>query len=82
MRVGISVRCSICGRSKAPHGRSAPDAMYGSLCNSDCCGYDSAPLPGCLWPGETEEDFGYTICANATVEQETLASVSPQAKEN
>ena len=69
MKVGITVECTVCGRSKKPHGRSAPMAMANGLCDDDCPGYSQAPLPGCLWPGETAEDFGYHSCNNATKEQ-------------
>ncbi len=63
-KVGIRVVCVICHTMKQPHGRSAPMDSY--YCDSDCRGYDLAPLPGCLWPGETAEDFGYQSCDNAT----------------
>jgi hypothetical protein len=63
-RVGISVTCTTCGRNKEPHGRSA--SMYSSGCDSDCEGYRSEPLPGCLWPGETDADFGYQSCTHST----------------
>ena len=64
MRVGISVTCTVCHRTKKPHGRSAPIAT--SYCDDDCIGYTLEPLPGCLWPGETSEDFGYAHCYRAT----------------
>ena len=65
MKRGIKVLCIICERIKAPHGRSAPHDM--PLCRTDqCIGYDADPKPGCLWPGETAEDFGYPCCDNAT----------------
>lgn len=64
MRVGISVKCTVCHMTKQPHGRSAP---FGSFyCANDCKGYHMEPLPGCLWPNETEKDFGYIICEHAT----------------
>ena len=66
--VGIAVRCHICRRTKAPHGRSVPDVTYASYCNHNCEGYEYEPLPGCLWPGETSEDFGYRHCLSATRE--------------
>lgn len=67
MKVGIAVECTTCHRDKAPHGRSVP--MLGpSYCTDECIGYKADPMPGCLWPGETEEDFGYPICAHATKE--------------
>lgn len=70
MKVGIGVTCAVCGRRKAPHGRSIPMALCGYLCDGNGCrGYADAPLPGCLWPGETEGEFGYPICDNATREE-------------
>jgi hypothetical protein len=64
VKVGIAVSCRQCGRQKAPRGRSTPLGMM--LCESDCSGYRADPMPGDLWPGETEEDFGYPIGGNAT----------------
>lgn len=66
MRVGIRVYCSVCHRQKVPHGRSASDQF--SYCQQYCPGYDEEPKPGCLWPGETEKDFGYEVCPNAVEE--------------
>jgi hypothetical protein len=60
-KVGIGVRCTTCGRDKEPHGR-----MYFSGCDDDCEGYYAVPLPGCLWPGETDADFGYPSCSHST----------------
>ena len=68
MKIGISIDCSTCRRSKPPRGRSVADAMYGSVCNSECPGYWEDPKPGDLWPGETEEDFGFPVSSNATRE--------------
>lgn len=67
MRVGISVSCLKCGRDKSPHGRSVPDLRADAYCTEGggCSGYWDAPLPGCLWPRETEEEFGFNICGNA-----------------
>ena len=65
-KVGIAVECSVCGLRKKPHGRSAGLAMANSLCDQDCPGYLDTPEPGCLWPGESEEDFGYPTCDHAT----------------
>lgn len=66
MRVGIKVHCVVCHRSKRPHGRSAPvDSDY---CDEGCEGYLQAPAPGCLWPGESEAEFGWAVCSNAVVE--------------
>jgi len=64
MRVGIRVICGVCGYTKAPHGRSAPPDMY--YCRNTCPGYWDEPKPGCLWPGETEADYGQPICSHAT----------------
>ena len=63
--IGIRVTCAICGRTKKPHGRSAP--MASSYCDAnECEGYYLDPVPGCLWPGETDEDFGFPCCSAAT----------------
>lgn len=67
MKVGIDVRCETCSQSKQPVGRSAP--MEARYCNSDCKGYYQPPYPGNLWPGETEEEFGYPVGRNGTREQ-------------
>ncbi len=69
MKVGIRVTCSTCGKPKAPHGRSVAWAMTDSLCSHHCAGYNEDPRPGCLWPGETAEDFGYHSCDHATEER-------------
>jgi hypothetical protein len=63
MTVGVSVRCTVCGRTKKPHGRSAPLGL--SWCTDECEGYEFYPQPGCLWPGESGEEFGYEYCMNA-----------------
>lgn len=69
MKRGINVYCVVCKRSKAPRGRSLPHQVYDSYCNRDnCIGYDHDPFPGDLFPGETEEDFGYPVSRNATEE--------------
>lgn len=57
--VGAAVQCSVCGRIKAPRGRSVPAAMAGSRCDNDCSGYRLDPFPGELWPRETRKEFGY-----------------------
>lgn len=70
MKVGIPVQCGRCKRTKAPRGRSVPDAVYGAYCTWDQCpAYDDDPKPGDLWPGETAEEFGYPVGANATEER-------------
>jgi hypothetical protein len=63
-KVGIRVICAECGHQKKPHGRSAP--MGFKYCDDECHGYLLKPEPGCLWPGETDSDFGYPCCDNAT----------------
>jgi hypothetical protein len=64
VKVGIAVTCTTCGRNKKPHGRSAPVGSW--LCDEQCQGYHQMPWPGCLWPGETDEEFGYPCCDRAT----------------
>lgn len=67
MKTGISVTCATCGRTKAPHGRDVPAAEGASYCRSGACpDYIHEPLPGCLWPGETAEEYGYYSCDAAT----------------
>jgi len=67
MRIGIKVRCATCGKPKAPRGRSVPAATWDEWCNHGYCkGYFAEPLPGDLWPDETEDDFGYPVSPNAT----------------
>lgn len=38
-RVGVIVRCAVCGRSKKPIGRSGP--LEASYCDEDCTGYQT-----------------------------------------
>jgi len=64
MKIGIAVMCSECGLQKKPHGRSASDMIH--YCDESCAGYLTEPKPGCMWPGETEKEFGFNICHNAT----------------
>ncbi len=68
MKIGIAVHCIVCGMRKKPIGRSAPLATANGLCDKDCPGYESAPKPGSLWPGESEMDFGFPCSDNATKE--------------
>jgi hypothetical protein len=68
MKIGIQVTCTTCMRTKAPRGRSIPNAIISSMCDSNCVGFWNDPKPGDLWPGETEEDFGYPCSKNATKE--------------
>lgn len=68
MRVGIQVTCTVCGHMKQPVGRSS--ALGAHYCRYDeCYGYDQPPFVGSLWPGETEEEFGYAIGPHGTKEQ-------------
>jgi rubredoxin len=43
--------------------------MANGLCDGECNGYREEPYAGSLWPGETEEDFGYPISADGTREE-------------
>lgn len=63
-RIGIAVYCTSCGQRKKPIGRSAPLGFY--LCDHECPGYHDVPLPGDLWPGERESDFGYPVSEDGT----------------
>ena len=68
MRVGVRVVCAVCGQTKQPVGRSAP--MGASYCNPDDCeGYRQQPHAGSLWPGETQEEFGYPVGSAGTEER-------------
>ena len=58
-KVGISVDCVVCGKQKKPRGRDAP--VSSPYCTYGCTGYQKEPLPGSLWPGESEADFGYFV---------------------
>ena len=68
MKMGIQVTCRSCHLPKKPVGRSAPLESANSWCDHECPGYYQEPYPGSLWPGETEEDFRYSISNNATKE--------------
>lgn len=59
MKVGIMVHCTTCDQMKKPVGRSEP--LGALFCTDDCPGYHQEPFPGSLWPGETEEEFGYPV---------------------
>jgi len=56
---GVSVACTVCRQTKAPVGRSAPVELR--MCDWECAGYTQEPKVGWLWPGESEEDFGYPV---------------------
>lgn len=64
MKVGIAVYCTTCTHRKCPRGRSAPPVLV--MCDRECPGYDQEPRVGDLWPGETEEDFGYPCGSEGT----------------
>jgi hypothetical protein len=67
MRVGIRVTCAMCGRTKAPHGRSiSPETVAGYCTYEQCEGYLKEPYPGSLFPRETEEDFGFPVGDSGT----------------
>lgn len=79
MKTGIMVKCTTCHRQKKPRGRSAPIGLYmcepidllALNCNrpfDGCLGYNQEPKVGWLWPGETEEDFGYPCPDDGTKE--------------
>ncbi len=57
--VGFAVQCKICGKTKAPRGRSVSPVTACDYCNFECPGYSQLPHPGDLWPGETAEEFGF-----------------------
>lgn len=59
MKVGIKVTCAVCGHMKKPIGRDAPMSAY--YCDDECAGYRQPPYPGSLWPGETDDQFGYPV---------------------
>ena len=66
MRVGVQITCVVCGQMKQPRGRSAP--MGAIYCDHECPGYNALPNVGSLWPGETEEDFGYPVGEWGTIQ--------------
>lgn len=66
MRRGVRVEGATCGHMKQPTGRSA--ALGSRYCDWECPGYRQEPRVGSLWPGETEEDFGYP-CSDVGTEK-------------
>ena len=58
-KIGREVECVVCGKRKAPFGRSVPAATSASYCNdwpgSECEGYHKDPQPDTLFPGETDD---------------------------
>lgn len=75
MKVGIAVYCTICRHRKKPRGRSAPLGAY--LCDWECEGYNLDPQVGTLWPGETEEDFGYPVGPYGWVDEQKQETPKP-----
>lgn len=61
---GVRIECAVCCQAKQPVGRSAPFTGY--FCTDDCPGYEQEPHVGSLWPGETDEDFGYPCSDRGT----------------
>lgn len=45
-------RCLTCGLLKPPFGRDPGVMMSGSMCSSECSGYNEEPKPGHFWPDE------------------------------
>jgi len=79
-KVGIAVECVVCGLRKVPRGRSAPLEMANSMCDYECHGYYQKPFVGCLWPGETDADFGYPCGDDGIVAFVPSSSVSTEAQ--
>jgi hypothetical protein len=52
---------------KKPIGRAAPNGRH--YCDHECKGYQQEPYVGSLWPGETEEEFGFPISDDGTEER-------------
>jgi hypothetical protein len=71
-KVGVYVFCKRCRQQKCPRGRSAPMTAtwfcmsYFPGIEDGCPGYREEPLVGDLWPGESEEDFGYACSDHGT----------------
>jgi hypothetical protein len=80
VRVGITVTCTVCGRTKQPFGRSASN--WSSLCGWECPGYDQSPKVGSLWPGETSIDFGYPCGTDGTIERPDPTEPDNETKED
>ena len=56
-KFGVAVYCTVCGAMKNPIGRDG--GYWGNYCSMECPGYNKPPYAGSLWPGESEEEFGY-----------------------
>lgn len=52
MKTGIAVTCAVCGKTKAPRGRSVSPMVWESYCHPPypgepaCAGYYEDPKPG------------------------------------
>jgi len=75
-KVGVQVKCAVCGHMKKPRGRSGPLGAY--YCEPrgptesylfGCDGYYKPPFVGSLWPGESEADFGYPCMDDGTTKE-------------
>ena len=75
-RIGVRVECTECGLQKKPRGRSGPPMP---MCDDECPGYSQEPRVGDLWPGETQEDFGYPVSADGT-EMAPVEDQSPKGE--
>lgn len=75
---GKRVNCSMCGKEKAPMGRSVSAYTAANYCHpyGDCDGYALQPYMGSLWPGETEAEFGYMVGTRGTTEEAPLMNQS------
>jgi len=49
------VYCTVCGRRKAPRGRSVALEAANGFCDWECSGYRLDPRPGHLWPNEAPD---------------------------
>ena len=57
-RVGEKVICTICGKKKAPVGRSISDLTRLGYCDTDLCrGYWDEPKPDTIFEGEKCTDI-------------------------
>jgi hypothetical protein len=79
MKVGIAVECAVCRRMKRPLGRAEPSSIFITCSPGDNCpGYLEEPLPGSLWPGETEEEFGHPVGSNGVEGRERGIDECPE----
>jgi hypothetical protein len=56
--------------------------MANGLCDHECPGYDQEPFAGSLWPGETDQEFGYSCGDVGTrqVDQITAFACPPRCE--